>query len=133
MLIQYGSAVKLTVDAPGSANVIRGYTRAGFRIGQRDCQGSVIVSASALLENWRPREVAELTVTDLDAALALKPEVLLIGTGTRQVFPGAELLAALYRSKVGFEIMNTGAACRTYNVMLSEGRVVVAALMPVQD
>jgi uncharacterized protein len=121
--------MKLTVDAPTAANLIRGYSAEGFRIGTRDCTGSVIVSASTLIENWRPRDMSELEIADLEPALALSPEVLLIGSGARQVFPHAELLAHLYRSRIGFEIMTTGAACRTYNVMLSEGRVVVAALM----
>jgi uncharacterized protein len=122
--------MKLTVDVPGSANLVRAYTAGGFRIGQRDCAGSVIVSAQALIENWRPRDIADLVAGDLEPALALEPEVLLIGTGASQAFPTPELLAALYRAKVGFEIMNTGAACRTYNVMLAEGRAVVAALLP---
>jgi uncharacterized protein len=122
--------VKLTVDAPPTANVIRGYTATGFRIGSREFTGSVIVAAHTLIEDWRPREMSELVVEDLAPALALQPEVLLIGSGVRQVFPAPPLLAALYRSKVGFEVMNTGAACRTYNVMLAEGRAVVAALLP---
>jgi len=122
--------MKLTVDAPGSANIIRAYTPEGFRIGQRDCAGSVIVSAGTLIENWRPRAISEMKVADLEPALALAPEVLLIGSGARQVFPGRELLAALHHAKIGFEVMNTGAACRTYNVMLAEGRAVVAALLP---
>jgi uncharacterized protein len=130
MLIQYGSRMKLSVDAPSTANVIRGYTAAGFRVGGRDCTGSIIVAAHTLIEDWRPREMSELGIEDLAPALALQPEVLLIGSGARQVFPAPRLLAALYRSKVGFEVMNTGAACRTYNVMLAEGRAVVAALMP---
>jgi uncharacterized protein len=121
--------MKLTVDAPPTANIIRGYSTEGFRIGARDCVGSVIVSATTLIENWRPRAMAELDIADLEPALALKPEVLLIGSGTQQVFPGAQLLAALYESKIGFEVMATGAACRTYNVMLSEGRAVAAALL----
>ena len=122
--------MKLTVDAPGSPNIIRAYTPGGFRIGARDCTGSVIVSAGTLIENWRPRDIAELAVSDLEPALALAPEVLLIGSGARQVFPARELLAALHASKIGFEVMTTGAACRTYNVMLAEGRAVVAALVP---
>jgi uncharacterized protein len=89
----------------------------------------VIVSAGSLIENWRPRDIAGLTAQDLEQALALDPEVLLIGSGTRQVFPAPQLLAVLHRSRVGFEVMNTGAACRTYNVMLAEGRAVVAALI----
>jgi uncharacterized protein len=122
--------MKLTLDAPASANFIRAYTPAGFRIGQRELSGSVIVSGGSMIENWRPRDVGELTVADLEPALALRPEVLLIGTGAKQEFPSREILAALHRARVGFEVMNTGAACRTYNVMLAEGRAVVAALVP---
>jgi len=54
---------------------------------------------------------------------------LLLGTGPSQRFPDPPLYAELYRSRVGFEIMDTGAACRTYNVLVGEGRAVVAALL----
>lgn len=127
--IQYGNAMKLTVDAPGAPNFVRAYTPDGFRIGARECRGSVIVGATSLIENWPPLDLAGLTIKDLEPALALAPEVLLIGCGARQSLPSPDLLAGLYRSRVGFEIMTTGAACRTYNVMLAEGRAVVAALL----
>jgi len=61
--------------------------------------------------------------------LELQPEVLLIGTGARQVFPGTALIAELYALRLGFEIMDTAAACRTYNVLVAEGRDVAAALI----
>jgi len=61
--------------------------------------------------------------------LALRPEVLLIGTGPRQVFPDRALLAPLHAARVGFEVMDTAAACRTYNVLVGEGREVAAALI----
>lgn len=128
--MQYGSAMKLTMDARRAANHVRAYTADGFHIGPREFTGSVIVSATTLVENWRPRSMDELTVADLEPALALSPEILLIGGGARQPLPDPGLLAGLYRSRVGFEIMTTGAACRTYNLMLAEGRAVVAALMP---
>src|SRR6185295_1551578 len=104
--------MKLTVDAPRSANIIRAYTPAGFRIGQRDCAGSVIVSAGTLIENWPPRDIAGLEVADLESAFALEPEVLLIGSGALQVFPRRVVLAALHQSKIGCEVMSTGAVCR---------------------
>jgi uncharacterized protein len=71
----------------------------------------------------------ELTAADLEPVLALQPEVLLLGSGVRQVFPPHELLARLYAARVGFEVMDTGAACRTYNVLVGEGREVAAALL----
>jgi uncharacterized protein len=59
----------------------------------------------------------------------LKPELVLIGTGSRQRFPKPELLKALVQAKIGFEIMNSQAACRTYNILVGEGRQVVLALI----
>ena len=90
---------------------------------------SVIVTASTLIEPWRPRRVDELAAGDFEPAVALAPEVLLIGTGPRQVFPPAAILASLQRARIGFEVMDTGAACRTYNVLLAEDRRVAAALI----
>jgi uncharacterized protein len=121
--------MKLTADRPGGKYVIRGYAPGLLRIGEREIATSVIVSAATLVEPWRPRHMAELTAVDLEPAIALAPEVLLIGTGPRQMFPDATLLATLHASRIGFEIMDTGAACRTYNVLVGEDRRVAAALM----
>jgi uncharacterized protein len=73
--------------------------------------------------------VAELEAADLEPVVALAPEVLLIGTGVRQVFPAAAVFAALHARRIGFEVMDTGAACRTYNVLVAEDRRVAAALL----
>ena len=110
-------------------HIVRSYAPGLIRIGDRDFSASVIVTASVLIEAWRPRRMADLAAVDLDPVLALQPEVLLIGSGEHQVFPAPELLAALYAARLGFEIMATGAACRTYNVLVAEGREVAAALM----
>lgn len=121
--------MKFNLDRPATAHIVRSYTPGRIRIGDRDFSDSVIVTASALIERWRPRRMAELAPVDLEPVLALQPEVLLIGSGEHQVFPAPELLAALYAARLGFEIMATGAACRTYNVLVAEGRAVAAALM----
>ena len=121
--------MKFTLDRPGVAHVVRAYAPGLVRIGDRDIASSVIVSAATLIEPWRPRHAGELASADLEPAIALAPEVLLIGTGPRQVFPGAAIFAALHAARIGFEIMDTGAACRTYNVLVAEERRVAAALM----
>jgi hypothetical protein len=59
----------------------------------------------------------------------LKPELILIGTGSKQRFPKPELLKSLILAKIGFEIMDSQAACRTYNILVSEGRQVLLALI----
>jgi len=121
--------MKFTADRPGGSYVVRGYAPGRLRIGEREITTSVIVSPATLIEPWRPRRMDEFTAEDLEPAIALSPEVLLVGTGTRQVFPDAAVLAKLHAVRIGFEIMDTGAACRTYNVLLGEGRSVAAALM----
>ena len=121
--------MKFTLDRPGTLHVVRGYVPGQLRIGEREFGRSVIVSARTLIENWRPQRIDELTAADLEPVLALRPQVLLLGSGPRQVFPARDLLAQLYAARVGFEIMDTGAACRTYNVLVAEGREVAAALI----
>jgi uncharacterized protein len=120
--------MRFNLDRPATLNVVRAYSPGLLRIGEREFSRSVILAAEALID-WRPQHVGELTAVDLEPVLALRPEVLLLGSGARQVFPAAELLAPLYAARVGFEVMDTGAACRTYNVLVAEGRAVAAALI----
>lgn len=122
--------MKLNLVLPEGTNLIRAYAPGELRIGDRAFRRSIVVSATALIEDWRPQDPSDLASADLEPLLALGPEILLLGTGARQQFPGRDVLAALYARRVGFEIMDTGAACRTYNVLVAEGRTVVAALMP---
>jgi uncharacterized protein len=121
--------MKFTLDHPATLYVVRGYSPGLLRIGQRELTRSVIVSAASLIDDWRPQNIGELAAEDLEPALALRPEVLLLGSGARQVFPPHELLARLHAARIGVEIMDTGAACRTYNVLVGEGRAVAAALI----
>jgi len=121
--------MKFTLDRPATPHVVRAYAPGLIRIGEREFARSVIVSAQALVDDWRPQHVGELVAADLEPALALQPEVLLLGSGARQVFPAPDLLAQLYAARIGFEVMDTGAACRTYNVLVAEGRAVAAALI----
>ena len=121
--------MKFTLDRPATLHVVRGYAPGRLRIGEADYARSVIVCAATLIDDWRPQHIGELTAADLEPALALRPQVLLLGSGARQVFPSAELLAQLYAARIGFEVMDTGAACRTYNVLVGEGREVAAALI----
>lgn len=121
--------MRLDIDRPDTLNFIRAYGPGLIRIGAREITGSVIVTPRALIEDWRPRHLSELVKSDLEPVIALHPEVLLLGSGARQAFPEPGLLATLYVAHVGFEVMDTGAACRTFNVLAAEGRNVAAALI----
>lgn len=129
LCIKYGNRMKFSLDQPSTAHVVRAYGPGVLRIGDRSYDASLIVTATTLIERWRPRRMEDLALDDLEPALLLRPEVLLVGSGQRQKFPDPAILAALYRARVGFEIMDTGAACRTYNVLVAEGRNVAAALI----
>jgi uncharacterized protein len=91
-------------------------------------QRSCLLSARQLFTEWPPQQLSELTAEDLQAIRELNPELLLLASGAKMQFPVAAQLAALVRLGIGYEVMDTAAACRTYNVLVAEGRKVVAAL-----
>jgi uncharacterized protein len=127
--MQYLGAMKFHLDAPAGVNLVRGYGPGQLRIGERSYATSVIVTAATIIEPWRPRSVAEVTATELEPVLGLGPEVVLLGTGPRQQFPDVAILRLLQEQRIGIEVMDTAAACRTFNVLVAEGRPVAAALI----
>lgn len=113
-------------------NLIRGYESGRITVNQAIYTGSIVVLPDQLIPNWRPRNFADLTPGDFTALLELGLEVVLLGTGKRLQFPSPALTRDLRQAEIGFEAMDTGAACRTYNVLLGEGRIVAAALLPIE-
>lgn len=121
--------MKLTDEKIAGINLIRSYAPDEVRIGEAVIHGSCLVKADQIIGDWRPQSVAELTLEDLQPVIAMKPEVIIIGSGPKQEFPAPEVLGAVMSRGIGCEVMDTGAACRTYNILASEGRTVVAALL----
>lgn len=119
----------LTLERPGEHHYVRSIDERGVRVGEVFITSSLLISADQLIENWPPADVAQLSLDHLQAVLTLKPEVVLFGTGAKQVFLPQDLMVSFYQAGIGFEVMTTQAACRTFNVLVSEGRKVVAALM----
>jgi uncharacterized protein len=120
--------VKFTLESSSRINLVRAYSRAELRIGEQYVRSSCIVSADRLITDWPPARVEALTREHLEAIFALEPEVVLLGTGERQRFPAADVRAAFTARRVGLEVMDLGAACRTYNILVQEERRAVAAL-----
>jgi uncharacterized protein len=98
-------------------------------VGSTPYEASLIVPWAGAVQPWAPAQASELTAGHLEQLLALKPELVIYGSGPRLVFPPAALARVLFERRVGLETMDTAAACRTYNVLASEGRSVVAALI----
>lgn len=120
--------MKFTLEGSSRANLIRGYSSQGIRIGDQHLTTSCIVSADILIADWEPRSFTELQPAHLERILTLQPEVVLLGTGPTQRFPPAPIRAALTARGVGLEIMDLGAACRTFNILVQEERRVAAGL-----
>lgn len=120
----------LTLQRPGDHLFIRAISDKGIQVGEEWYSEPLVLSATSLVTDWDTRSVEDLHPHSFEKIFALSPEVVLIGTGTRQRFPPMELMMEFYRRGIGAEVMSTTAACRTFNVLVSEQRLVVAALMP---
>ena len=120
----------LTLHRPGDHLYIHSMSSGGIGVADEIHKGPLLLSASTLLTDWPVNTPAELAEIHLQPIFELEPDIVLIGTGSRQVFPPPELMMAFYSRGIGVEVMNTEAACRTFNVLVSEERRVVAALMP---
>jgi uncharacterized protein len=120
--------VQLTRET-APANLIRAYEPGRVRIADRWLRGNLIVAADRLIESWDVATAAALTLADLEPALGLQPQIVLLGTGAALEWPEADLMSELAERSIGLEIMSTPAACRTFNVLVHEQRRVVAALL----
>jgi uncharacterized protein len=121
--------MRFTQDSTSGLNVIRGYAPGELRINEAVYRTAVIISATAIVAGPSIAGAQELTAAHAADVRALEPEVVLLGTGARQIFPANLFGAEFLRRGIGFEVMDTAAACRTFNVLVSERRRVVALLL----
>jgi uncharacterized protein len=121
-------AMKLTLESSARVNVVRAYSPSELHIGEHIIRARCIVTASELITDWEPAAYAELNPVHLETILALKPDVVILGTGPTQHFPPAAIRKVFAERGVGLEVMDLGAACRTFNVLVQEERRVAAAL-----
>jgi len=98
-----------------------------------DLTTSSIVTPDAIIEHWHAGSLSELAAEQMRAVLACQPEIVLLGTGRRLQFPASEVSQTCHEAGIGLEVMDTGAACRTYNILAMEGRRVVAALLMIES
>jgi uncharacterized protein len=121
--------MQLAQENPDFVYVLRGASTAGVLVNQETLTRSFLLSPHSLVPDWRPASVEELQAQDMQAVLAMEPSLVLLGTGARQRFPAAEVLAAVLTRGIGIEVMDSAAAARTFNVLATEGRRVVAAFL----
>ena len=120
----------LTEDIGGIGNYhIRAYDAESVTINETLYTSSIILSPYKLITDWKPKSLEDLKPEYFQIVLSLKPEVVILGTGKKLIFPDKKKLASLLQKRIGIESMDTGAACRTYTALISEGRKIVAALI----
>jgi uncharacterized protein len=120
--------VKLHASGPGSANTVTAYGAGYVSVNGQRHESSLVVLRDQVLP-WEPKRFDELTAESFAFLERLDVEIVLLGTGARQRFPGPQLTAGLRNARIGLEVMDLQAACRTYNILVAEERKVAAALL----
>jgi len=121
--------MQLTHEIPDYAYALRSANGSSARVNDRTLTESFILAPNELIEHWEATEAAALSPESMAPLLALKPELILLGSGERQSFPPASAMAACLTQGIGIEVMTNAAAARTFNVLAGEGRRVVAAFL----
>ena len=121
--------MQLHLERPDFEFFLRGADGTSALVNARTLHASFILSPNTLIEAWPVTDVRRLAATDLEPLWALQPELILLGSGGTQAFPPAQTLAACLARGIGLETMTNAAAARTFNVLASEGRKVVAGFV----
>lgn len=121
--------MKLNLEQHPDLNLITAYGPDHLMINRVRHDGNLLMTGSRITPEWAPGGFAGLQEADMAAICELAPEVVIIGTGQRQRFPSPALLRPLMEARIGFEIMDLPAACRTYNILATEGRAVALAAL----
>jgi len=120
--------MKLNLEQNPNLNLFTGYAADHVMVNKVRHEGSLIVTSERVLA-WGAAGFDELAADDFVALRELGPEVVLLGTGARLRFPSPRVLRPLIDAGIGYEVMDLAAACRTYNILATEGRAVAAALI----
>lgn len=122
--------MEFNLDLPPNQFFIRSVSEKGIRVSDDFFTNPFIISGQRIIPQWSVKSAGDINEASLQVIFDLQPEVILIGTGMTQVFLPPAIQAHFFHRHIGFEVMKTDAACRTFNVLVAEGRQVVAALLP---
>lgn len=120
--------MELTLDNNRATFMITAVTDSEIKVNDEIFKASVVLSSTKITD-WSPQSFSDLTQTDLEILAAPTPKLVIIGTGKEHALLKPELMTFFLEKNIGIECMNTAAACRTFNVLMSEGRDAVAGLI----
>ena len=121
--------MQLNLERPDYTWTLRGADGRHALVNERELRASFVIAPDTLLEDWPVSDASNLDPIQLEPIFAMRPELVLLGTGARQVFPPPAILAAFLTRGLGIEVMTNDAAARTYSVLAGEGRRVVAGFV----
>jgi uncharacterized protein len=121
--------MKLHLSDVSGVNLFTGYGEGYVMVNRQRHERNVVVLRDRLVTDWQPTGFDDLTAEHFALLAELQPEIVLLGTGARLRFPRPELTRALMEARIGLEVMDIRAACRTYNILAAEERKVAAALL----
>ena len=121
--------MKLHLTQADGENLITAYSEQSISVNHQRFEHSLIVAPTQLISDWKTSAFKQLQESDFEKIASLNPEVVLLGTGKQHQFIHPRLIKALTEANIAVECMSTDAACRTYNILMSEDRKVVAALI----
>ncbi|MGE6334098.1 Mth938-like domain-containing protein [Stenotrophomonas sp. NPDC077659] len=121
--------MQLNHEPPDYAYSLRAADGRSAKVNDLVLAQSFFLTPDQLVQQWPVRQAAELQLADIEAILALNPALIVLGTGDRQIFPSAAVMAACLSRGIGLEVMNNPAAARTFNILAGEGRKVAAAFI----
>lgn len=122
--------MKLHPELNPSLNTVTAYGEGFIEINRRRFEGALILQPEGEVISWQATSFELLEAEHFASLAAHAPDLVVLGTGARQRFPHPRITASLIDAGVGVEVMDTRAACRTYNILMGEGRRVLAALLP---
>ncbi len=121
--------LKLHLSNSTEKNLFTGYGSGYVIVNQKRYDNNLITMPDHIIENWQVQTFEQLSEEHLELLLPFQPEIVLLGTGATLQFPSPLVTKKLITDKIGVEVMDTNAACRTYNILMAEGRNVAAALL----
>ena len=121
--------MKLHLSPKTDQNIFTAYGDGYVMVNNTRHERSLIVFPDQLIEDWPAKNLEQLESSHLECLLPHQPEIVLLGTGAKLQFPDHALISVLVKAQIGFEVMDTQATCRTYNILVDEGRRVAAALL----
>jgi len=122
--------LKLHADSPTALNTVTAYGSGFVEVNQVRHTPPILIAPDRAVEAWNVSGFDALTGEDFQRLREREPELVLLGTGERQRFPHPRLIRPLTEARIGCEAMTSQAACRTYNILMGEGRKVLAAILP---